>query len=34
MADYKAFGFRGVVPKPYAKEQLAEVLNKIFGRDD
>jgi len=31
MANYEDYGFCGVVPKPYTKEQLSEVLNKIFG---
>jgi len=30
MANYEDYGFCGVVPKPYTKEQLSEVLNKIF----
>jgi len=29
MANYKKYGFCGVVPKPYTKNQLAEVLNNI-----
>lgn len=33
MANYENYGFCGVVPKPYAKEQLGEVLNKIFGKN-
>ena len=31
MANYEYYGFCGVVPKPYTKDQLSEVLNKIFG---
>jgi len=31
MTNYEDYGFCGVVPKPYTKAQLAEVLNKIFG---
>jgi len=31
MANYKEFGFYGVVPKPYTKNELSEVLNKIDG---
>ena len=31
MANYKDYGFCGVVTKPYTKNQLAEALNKVFG---
>ncbi|MBU0992672.1 MAG: PAS domain S-box protein [Proteobacteria bacterium] len=31
MANYQDYGFCGVVPKPYAKENLAELLNTIFN---
>jgi len=30
MANYKDYGFCGIIPKPYTKNQLTEVLNKIF----
>lgn len=33
MASYTDYGFCGVVPKPYTKEQLSEVLNKILGKN-
>jgi len=34
MANYEDYGFCGVVPKPYTRAQLAEVLNKILGEND
>lgn len=30
MSNYEDYGFCGIVPKPYTKAQLAEVLNKVF----
>ena len=33
MANYQDCGFCGVVPKPYTKQQLSDVLNKIFGTE-
>jgi len=33
MANFEDYGFCGVVPKPYTKMQLAEVLNNVFGQD-
>jgi len=34
MANYEDYGFCGVVSKPYTKEQLSEVLNRIFDKID
>lgn len=31
MSKYQDYGFCGVVPKPYTKAQLSEVLNRILG---
>jgi PAS domain S-box-containing protein len=31
MANYQDYGFCGVVPKPYTKDQLAELLCRILG---
>ena len=31
MADYAAYGFSGVIPKPYTKQQMAELLNRVLG---
>jgi len=33
MADYKSYGFCGVFPKPYSSDQMAELLNEIFGKN-
>jgi len=30
MANYRDYGFSGVVPKPYTMDQMAGLLNKIF----
>ena len=32
MANYENYGFCGVVPKPYTKEELSVVLDKVFGK--
>ena len=34
MSNYEDYGFCGVVPKPYTKDQLAEVLNQFFPEKD
>jgi two-component system, cell cycle sensor histidine kinase and response regulator CckA len=32
MADYRKYGFDGVIAKPYRAEELSEVLAKVLGR--
>ncbi|MBF0203744.1 MAG: DUF3365 domain-containing protein [Desulfamplus sp.] len=32
MSNHKNYGFSGIMPKPYTKAQLTEVLNKVLGR--
>jgi len=34
MSNYKNYVFCGVVPKPYSKDQIAEVLNRILNEKD
>lgn len=34
MADYKAYGFDAVLPKPYTYEQMAETLAKVLAGPD
>jgi DNA-binding NarL/FixJ family response regulator len=31
MADYKAHGFSGVVPKPYTLKQLGEAVGRLLS---
>jgi len=31
MANFQDYGFCGVIPKPYTKQQISEVLNHIFS---
>lgn len=31
MADYQDYGFCGVIPKPYTKEHLSELLNRVLS---
>ena len=31
MADYKKYGFKGIVPKPYTVKDLAEILHKVMA---
>ena len=33
MANFKEYGFCGVVPKPYTLNDMVEALNKIFYED-
>lgn len=33
MANFRSYGFSGVVPKPYTRAQLADVLHGILGQD-
>ena len=30
MANYKKHGLAGIIPKPYRREQMAELLNKVL----
>ncbi len=31
MADYKKYGFKGIVPKPYTVKDLGEILHKVMA---
>ena len=33
MSDYREYGFRGVVVKPFTIEELSEVLAKVLGKE-
>ena len=34
MADYKSYGFAGVISKPYIIDQMAELFNKVLDEKD
>ncbi|MBU1240593.1 PAS domain S-box protein [Myxococcota bacterium] len=34
MAKYEEYGFCGVMPKPFTREQLSEVLDSVFHKND
>jgi DNA-binding NarL/FixJ family response regulator len=34
VADYKRYGFRGAVAKPYTIEELTGVLNDVLGQNE
>lgn len=34
MADYRRYGFSGVIPKPYGAQQLSEVLSALIARKE
>jgi CheY-like chemotaxis protein len=34
MANFRQFGFSGVIPKPYVMEELARVLEEVVGNKD
>lgn len=34
MANYQQYGFCDVIPKPYTKTQMAELLSRVLGNDD
>lgn len=31
MANFKNYGFVGVIPKPYSRKQMTELLNNLLG---
>ncbi|MFH0774353.1 MAG: CBS domain-containing protein [bacterium] len=32
MSDYKSYGFAGVIPKPYAPEEMGDILDRVINR--
>jgi PAS domain S-box-containing protein len=34
MANFREFGFSGVIPKPYVMEELGRVLKEVFGKSE
>jgi len=33
MSNYRDYGCKGTIPKPYTQDQVAAVLNKIFDEN-
>jgi hypothetical protein len=31
MSDYKRYGFKGIIPKPYSQDEVTDILNDIEG---
>jgi CheY-like chemotaxis protein len=31
MSDYRAYGFQGVIAKPYTVEELSRTVGRVFG---
>jgi two-component system, cell cycle sensor histidine kinase and response regulator CckA len=31
MVDYKAYGFKGIVPKPYTVQDLSQILHQVMS---
>jgi hypothetical protein len=31
MSDYRAYGFQGVIAKPYTVEELSRTVARVFG---
>ena len=33
MSNFRDYGFKGIIPKPYTQDQVAAVLNKILDEN-